>query len=63
MSKGEIRPKVLEEYYEIAKKYVLPEVEEHLASYLHLLPNDRVMAEADELIAKKDYNVNDRLLH
>ena len=61
--KGEIRPKVLEEYYEIAKKHVLPEVEEHLASYLHLLPNDRIMAEADELIAKNDYNVNDRLLH
>lgn len=61
--KGEIRPKVLEEYYEVAKQHVLPEVEEHLASYLHLLPNDRIMPEADALIAKGDYNVNDRLLH
>ena len=61
--KGEIRPEVLEEYYEVAKQYVLPEVEEHLASYLHLLPSDRIMAEADALIAKGDYNINDRLLH
>lgn len=61
--KGEVRSNVVEEYYRIAEKYVLPEVEEHLASYLHLLPNDKIMAEADKLIAKGDYNVNDRLLH
>lgn len=61
--KGEVRSDVIEEYYRIAEKYVLPEVEEHLASYMHLLPNDKIMAEADKLIAKGDYNINDRLLH
>lgn len=61
--KGEINSARLEEYYKIAEKHVLPEVEEHLASYMHLLPKDKIMPEADKLIAKNDYNVNDRLLH
>lgn len=61
--KGEINSNRLEEYYKIAEKHVLPEVEEHLASYMHLLPKDKIMPEADKLIAKNDYNVDDRLLH
>lgn len=61
--KGEINAQRLEEFYKIAEKYVLQEVEEHLASYMHLLPKDKMMAEADKLIAKDDYNVYDRLLH
>lgn len=61
--KGEINAERLEEFYRIAEKYVLTEVEEHLASYMHLLPKDKMMAEADKLIAKDDYNVYDRLLH
>ena len=61
--KEKINSDVLARFYRIAEKYVLPEVEEHLASYMHLLPKDQMMPEADKLIAKNDYNVNDRLLH
>lgn len=61
--KGDIDSECLEKFYKIAEKYVLPEVEEHLASYVHLLPKDKIMPEADKLIAKHDYNVNDRLIH
>lgn len=61
--KGEINSKRLEQYYRIAEKYVLPDAEEHLASYIHLLPKDKIQPEADKLIAKNDYNINDRLLH
>lgn len=61
--KGEINSERLEKFYRIAEKYVLTEVEEHLASYMHLLPAKNIMSEADKLIAKDDYNVFDRLLH
>ena len=61
--KSQIDPETLEKYYKLAEKYVLPEVEEHLASFVHLLPKDKIEAEADKLIAKNDYHINDRLLH
>ena len=61
--KGEINSNKIEEYYRIAEKHVLPEVEEHLASYMHLLPKDKMMPEAHKLIAKNNYHINDRLLH
>ncbi|MBO6272313.1 hypothetical protein J6O48_05980 [bacterium] len=50
-------------YYKKAEKLVLPETQEHLASYIHLLPKEIMMEEADKLIAKNDYAINDRLLH
>ncbi|MCI1274381.1 MAG: hypothetical protein LKG27_08140 [Clostridiaceae bacterium] len=61
--RGEIEPEAIEDSYKLAQKYVLPEVEEHLASYIHLLPQDRILPEADSLISKHNYNINDRLLH
>ena len=61
--RGDIRPTVIEDYYRIAEKYVLPEVEEHLASYVHLLPKNQILKEAERLIAKNQYEINDRLLH
>jgi len=61
--RGEINTEKLQEYYKIAEKYVVPGAEEHLASYVHLLPKDRIIPEAEKLIAKNDYNINDRLLH
>src|SRR5574344_1003173 len=61
--RGEINSQKIEQYYKIAQKYVLPEVEEHLASYIHLLPKDKIILEADNLVAKHNYNINDRLLH
>ena len=61
--KGEINSERLERFYNIAEKYALPETEEHLASYAHLLPKDKIMPAIDRLIAKNNYNINDRLLH
>lgn len=61
--KGEIDANRLEKFYRIAEENVLPEAEEHLASYMHLLPKDKIMPTADILIAKGSYDINDRLLH
>lgn len=61
--KGQISTTVLEKYYELAKTYVLPEAEEHLASYVHLLPSDKIMPEAERLAKKDNYEITDRLLH
>ena len=61
--KGQIDTNILDKYYEIAKEYVLPEVEEHLASYVHLLPPKKILPEAERLIKKNKYEINDRILH
>ena len=61
--KGEINSKKIAEYYSIARKYVLPEIEQHLASFIHLLPEDQIIPEAKRLISKNNYEINDRLLH
>lgn len=61
--KGEIDAQRLEKFYRIAEKYVLPETENHLASYIHLLPNDKIIPAAKKLIDKHNYTINDRLLH
>lgn len=58
-----VDPLKVQEYYDIAKRSVLPEVEEHLASYVHMLPRERVVPEAKNLISRKNYHINDRLLH
>lgn len=61
--RGVVNPKKIEKYYDIAKRTALPEVSEHLASYVHLLPRERIVPEAKDLISRKDYHMNDRLLH
>ncbi len=61
--KGEIDAERLEKFYRIAEKYVLPEAENHLASYIHLLPKDKIIPAAKKLIDKNNYTINDRLLH
>ena len=61
--KGEIDSNRIEKFYRIAEKYVNKNAEEHLASYVHLLPKDKIQLEADKLISKNNYNINDRLLH
>jgi len=61
--KGEINTKRLQTYYQLAQKYVRPEIEQHLASYVHLLPDDMIIPEAEKLIAKNNYEIIDRLLH
>lgn len=61
--RGEIKTDLLNEYYQISKHFVLPEAEEHLASYIHLLPKEKIMPEAERLIKKNKYEINDRILH
>jgi len=61
--KGEINSKKILEYYKMAQQYVCPEIEQHLASYIHLLPEENIIPEAKKLIAKNNYEINDRLLH
>ena len=61
--KDQIIPDHLKEFYDMAKRYALPEVKEHLASYVHLLPKENITKEFQDLIKLDDYNVYDRLLH
>ncbi len=62
-ARWEIDPSTIEMYYRIAAKYVLPCVEEHLASYIHLLPKNKIIPAAQILVDKHNYDINDRLLH
>ena len=61
--KGQINQQRLYEYYKIAQEYALPEVEQHLCSYIHLLPEDKMIPEAEKLINKDIYENIDRMLH
>lgn len=61
--KDEININRLTKFYYLAKALALPEAEEHLASYIHLLPKDLMFTEAEDLISKGKYRINDRILH
>lgn len=61
--RGQINSQRLYEYYKLAQERVLPEVEQHLCSYIHLLPDDKILPEAQILIDKSIYENIDRLLH
>lgn len=61
--KEELYPDKIRVFYSIAKKYATEESREHLASYIHLLPQADIMQEFQKLIDLKDYNIFDRLLH
>ena len=61
--KDEIKPKKVEIFYNTAKKYALPEVREHLASYIHLLPEDKILKKFNEIISFDDNRIYERLLH
>lgn len=61
--KDQIIPQKIKEFYDIAKKYAIPESREHLASYVHLLPKENIIPEFNELIKIDDYNIYDRMLH
>ena len=58
-----VNPDIVAKYYDISKKYVNSSVEEHLASYVHLLPTKRIIPEAKALIDRDNYHILDRLLH
>lgn len=61
--KDEIDPKKLKVFYKIAEKYALAQSREHLASYVHLLPENDIMKEFNKLVKMQDNRVFDRLLH
>ena len=61
--KDQIIPEKIKEFYDIAKRYALPQSRDHLASYVHLLPDNNIEAEFKDLMALDDYNIYDRLLH
>ncbi len=61
--KEEIDAKKLEIYYKIADKYANNLSREHLASYVHLLPENQIMKEFNKLLALNDDRVYERLLH
>lgn len=61
--KFEVDPEQVYKYYKEAKKMVIPEVEEHLASYVHLLPKEHFSEEVDYLVRNGNYDTLDRLLH
>jgi hypothetical protein len=61
--KDEIDPKKIRIYYRIAAKHATPLAQEHLASYIHLLPEKDIMKEFEKLIKTKDDRVYERLIH
>lgn len=61
--KDQIFPEKIKAFYDISKKYVIPQAQEHLASYVHLLPSEYIMPEFRNLVKLGDYNIYDRLLH
>lgn len=63
ISKKEINQEKLLDLYLIAKKNAKGEAVEHLASYVHLLPKNRIMPEFNWLVNLHDNDVYDRLLH
>lgn len=62
-ARSEIDPDMIKMYFNMAAKSILPEVEEHLASYIHLLPKDEILPYAKILINKHNPHIEDRLLH
>lgn len=61
--KDEVKPKKVEMFYDVAEKYALPDSREHLASYVHLLPEDKIMKKFRKLVKLDDERVYERLLH
>lgn len=61
--KDQIDSKKLRVYYTIAQRHTTDLAREHLASYVHLLPEKIIMREFDKLVATKDERVYERLIH
>lgn len=58
----EIIPERIYDYYMIAEKYAKPETIEHLASFIHLLPQDKIKEQYDKLASIDNYALQDRLI-
>ncbi len=61
--KEQIVDKKIKEFYDIAKNYAISKSREHLASYVHLLPQENIMTEFNSLLKLDSYEVYSRLLH
>ena len=59
---GEIIPERIYDYYQIAEKYAMPETIEHLASFVHLLPANRVKMQYRKLTNIRNEALQERLL-
>ena len=58
----EIIPERIYDYYMIAEKYAKPETIEHLASFIHLLPQEKIKEQYDKLASIDNYALQDRLI-
>ena len=59
---GEIIPERIYDYYMIAEKYATPETVEHLASFVHLLPANKVKQQYRKLTNIRNEALQERLL-
>ncbi len=59
---GEIIPERIYDYYMIAEKYATPETIEHLASFVHLLPANKVKQQYRKLTNIRNEALQERLL-
>ena len=58
----EIIPERVYTYYKIAEEFVLPESVEHLASFVHLLPRNKIKEQYAKLISFNNTALQERLI-
>lgn len=61
--RSEIQPERIKKYYDISEKYAKPESIEHLASFVHLLPNKNFRDYYERLALIDNYALKDRLIY
>ncbi len=61
--KDQIMPEKIKEFYDISKRLAADTTREHLASYVHLLPEEHIKPEFESLVKLDNYETYDRLLH
>jgi len=59
----EIFPERIYDFYMIAEKYAMPETVEHLASFVHLLPANKVKQQYRKLSNIQNYALQERLIY
>jgi hypothetical protein len=62
-TRSEIMPHKIKKYYDISEKYALPESIEHLASFVHLLPQENFRAYYKRLAENHNHELQDRLVY
>lgn len=61
--RSQIIPERIKEYYDISEKYALPQAIEHLASFIHLLPEENFKPYYEYLSSIDNYDLKDRLIY